>query len=144
MLLYNRIDISEEIDLAKSNKSKEHVICHYCFFNHEFKFQDYACNACHELTMLCLNISNITIIAVKNVDYHCIIHNISKSEVINLLVKYIVLVFSPLITVFLHFLFSIYKMVDIMDIYRYLNISIGTVIKNPEMLEFVPDRRQSK
>ena len=85
MLLYNRIDISEEIDLAKSNKSKEHVICHYCFFNHEFKFQDYACNACHELTMLCHNISNITIIAVKNVDYHCIIHNISKSEVINLL-----------------------------------------------------------
>ena len=35
-------------------------------------------------------------------------------------------------------------MVDIMDIYRSLNISIGTVIKNPEMLEFVPDRRQSK
>ena len=35
-------------------------------------------------------------------------------------------------------------MVDIMDIYRSLNISIGTVIENPEMLEFVPDRRQTK
>ena len=31
-----------------------------------------------------------------------------------------------------------------MDIYRSLNISIGTVIKNPEMLEFVPDHRQTK
>ena len=34
--------------------------------------------------MLCLNISDITIITVKNVDYFCIIHN-SKSEAINLL-----------------------------------------------------------
>ena len=37
------------------------------------------------------------------------------------------------------FLFSINKMVDIMDIYISLNISIGTVMKNPEMLKFVPD-----
>ena len=29
------------------------------------------------------------------------------------------------------FLFSIYKMVDIIDIYKSLNISIGTVMKNP-------------
>ena len=30
-------------------------------------------------------------------------------------------------------------MVYIMDIYKYLNVSIGTVMKNPEMLKFVPD-----
>ena len=35
--------------------------------------------------MLRLNISGITIITVKYADYHCIIHNISKSEAINLL-----------------------------------------------------------
>ena len=35
--------------------------------------------------MLCLNISDIAIITVKNVDYRCIIHNISKSEAVNLL-----------------------------------------------------------
>ena len=35
--------------------------------------------------MLCLNISDIAIITVKNVDYCCIMYNISKSEVINLL-----------------------------------------------------------
>ena len=61
------------------------MICHYWFFNREFKFEDYVCNGCHDLAMLCLNISNITIITVKNVDYRCIIHNISKSEAINLL-----------------------------------------------------------
>ena len=35
--------------------------------------------------MLCLKISEITVITVKNVDYRCIIHNISKSEANNLL-----------------------------------------------------------
>ena len=42
-------------------------------------------NGCHNLTMLSVNISDIAIITVKNVDYRCIIHNISKSEAINLL-----------------------------------------------------------
>ena len=35
--------------------------------------------------MLCLNNSDVAIINVKKVDYRCIIDNISKSEVINLL-----------------------------------------------------------
>ena len=35
--------------------------------------------------MLSVNESNIAIITIRNVDYHCIIHNISKSEAINLL-----------------------------------------------------------
>ena len=61
------------------------MICHYFFFRHEFKFQDYVCNGCHDLTILSVNINNIAIITVKNVDYHCIIHNISKSEASNLL-----------------------------------------------------------
>ena len=56
-------------------------------FMHGFEFQNYVCNGCHDLTILCLNISDITIIAVKTVDYRCIIHDISKSEAINLLKK---------------------------------------------------------
>ena len=35
-------------------------------------------------------------------------------------------------------------MVDSMDIYKSLNINIGTVIKNPEMLKFVPDHLKTK
>ena len=66
-----RIDKSKGIDLAKSRKSKECMICRYWFFDHGFKFQDYVCNVCHDLTMLCLNISDITISNVKNVDYCC-------------------------------------------------------------------------
>ena len=35
-------------------------------------------------------------------------------------------------------------MVDIVDIYKSLKFSIGTVMKNPEMLKFVPDRLKTK
>ena len=68
MLYYDTKDISKWIDLAKSNNSKECMICHYFFSNHGFKFQDSVCNGCHDLTMLRLNISDIAIITVKNVD----------------------------------------------------------------------------
>ena len=37
------------------------------------------------LAILSVNISDIAIITIKNVYYRCIIHNISKSEAINLL-----------------------------------------------------------
>ena len=65
----DRIDISEGIDLAKSNNTKECMICHYWFFNHGFKFQDSICHGCHDVTTLSVNISDIAIISVKNVYY---------------------------------------------------------------------------
>ena len=61
------------------------MICHYWLFNHGFELQDFVCNGCQDLAMLNVNISNIAIITIKNVDYCCIIHNISKSEAINIL-----------------------------------------------------------
>ena len=35
-------------------------------------------------------------------------------------------------------------MVDIMDVRKSFNISIGTVMKNPEMIKFVPDQLKTK
>ena len=120
------------------------MICQFWIFNHGFKFQCNVfqcnvCNGCHDLTMWGLNIRNTTIITVKNINYHCIIHSISKFEAIHLLknlflkvvniYKDIVLNFSLLKNFFVIFLFSIQKIVDSMDIYKSLNISIRTVIK---------------
>ena len=85
MLYYNRIGISEEVVHTTSNRSKECMISHYCFFNHGFTFQDSVCNGSHDLIILYLNISYIAIITVKNVDYHFLICNISKSKTMNLL-----------------------------------------------------------
>ena len=89
MLYYDRIDLSVGIDVAKSNNSKEYTVWHYCFFNHGFKFKNSVCNGCHDLTMLCLNISDVAIITVKGNDNGCIILNISKSEAIRLLKNYV-------------------------------------------------------
>ena len=61
------------------------MICHYWCFNHGFKFQDTKSNGCHDLMILGLNISNIAITTVKNVDCRCVIHDISKSEAVDLL-----------------------------------------------------------
>ena len=85
MLYYDRINMSEGIDPTKSNKGRECIIFHHFFFSHRFKFQDYVCNGCYDLAMLSVNRSDVAIITVKNVDYCCIIYNISKSGAINLL-----------------------------------------------------------
>ena len=51
MLEYDRIDISEGIDVNKTNASKECDICHYCYFKDiGFKYKPYLCNGCHDLT----------------------------------------------------------------------------------------------
>ena len=39
--------------------------------------------------MLCLNISDIAIITVKNVNYSCILYNINKSESIHILENFV-------------------------------------------------------
>ena len=57
-------------------------------FNHGIEFPDSICNDCHDLTILCLDISDIAIITVKGVDYHCIIHEINESEAIHFLENY--------------------------------------------------------
>ena len=43
-LYFDRIDVSEEIDVNKTSASKEFDICHYWYFlNKVFKFQPYVC-----------------------------------------------------------------------------------------------------
>ena len=50
MLEYERIDISEGIDLNKTNLSKDCDICHCWYFKYfGFKYQPYLCNGCHDL-----------------------------------------------------------------------------------------------
>ena len=53
MLQYERIDVSEGIDLNKSDKSKECMICYYWYFKDiAYKYKPYICNRCHDLSMM--------------------------------------------------------------------------------------------
>ena len=86
------------------------MICHYWFFNQGFNFQDYLCNGFHDLTMLSVNISDIAINTVKDVDYCCIIHKISKSEAMSskILFSNIVGVYKKILSVFFNYFCLVY------------------------------------
>ena len=86
MLYYDRIDVSEGIDVNKTSASKECDICHYWYFlNYSFKFQPNVCNRYHDLLMMSINLSNIAILNIKGSHYRCIIRLISKNKAINLM-----------------------------------------------------------
>ena len=62
MLYYDRIDVSEGIDVNKTSESKECDICHHSYFlNYSFKFQPNVCDRCHDLLMMSMNPSHISI-----------------------------------------------------------------------------------
>ena len=86
MLYYDRIDISEDIDVNKTNNSKECINCRYWYFLYkEFKFQPNVCNEFHDVLMMSIDFINLTISNIQVADYHSISTGISKYEVINLL-----------------------------------------------------------
>ena len=88
ILYYDRIDISEGIDVNKTRESKECNICDYWYFPDKgFKFHPDVCNGCHNVLMMSMDLSDIAILNIKGADYHCIISRISKSEAVNLLQK---------------------------------------------------------
>ena len=50
MFQYERMDVSEGIDVNKTSGSKECMLCHYWFFqNIGFKSEQYVCNECLDL-----------------------------------------------------------------------------------------------
>ena len=86
MLYFDRIDLSEGVDINKTSASKKCDICHYWYLlSFSFKLQPNACNRCHDLLMTSMNLSNIAILNIKGSDYDCIIILISKNEAINLM-----------------------------------------------------------
>ena len=86
MLYFDRIDISEGINVNKISPSKECDICHYWhFLCYSFKFQPNVCNRCDDLLMMSMSLSDIAILNNKGLDYRCIISLIRKIEAINLM-----------------------------------------------------------
>ena len=63
---YNRIDISEVIDVDKVNGSKECDICHYWYFKDiGFRYEPHLCNGCHDLMQKAISFKNVTVARVK-------------------------------------------------------------------------------
>ena len=84
MVQYEKIDVSEGIDVNKTSVSKEYMLCHYGYFKDVgFKFQPHVCNKCHDILMTAYKLKNIAILNVKGVDFRCILLGISEDESVN-------------------------------------------------------------
>ena len=84
MLQYERIYVSEGINVNKTNASKECMLCHYWYFkNVRFKFELHVCNKCHDVLVTAYELKNIVILSVKGVDFRCILWGISRNEAVH-------------------------------------------------------------
>ena len=86
MLEYDRIGISEGIDVGKTSLSKECDMCYYSYFkNIAFKHEPYLCNGCHDLMQKAMSFNNVPIVYVKG--NACRIHfwYMGKDDAINIL-----------------------------------------------------------
>ena len=84
MLEYERIDISEGIDVNKTNLSKECDICHYWYFKDiGFKYEKYLCNGCHDLMQKAMSFNNVAIVYVKGNAYRINFWYMSKDVAID-------------------------------------------------------------
>ena len=84
MLQYEKIDVSEGIDVNKTSASKEYELCHYWFFKDiGFKFEEYVCNKCHDLLTVAYSLKNIAISNARGATFWCILMGISKNEGLN-------------------------------------------------------------
>ena len=81
MLQYQKVDVSEGIDVNKTSASKECDLCLYWFFKDVgFKFEEHVCSGCHELLTMTHFLKNIAILNTKGATFRCLLMGISKNE----------------------------------------------------------------
>ena len=81
MFRYQKIDVSEGIDINKTSASKEWELCHYWFFKDiGFKFEEDICNKFHDLLTMAYSLKNIAILNAKGASFRCTLMGISKNE----------------------------------------------------------------
>ena len=65
MSYYDKIDVSERIDVKRTSASKGCDVCHYWYFlNYSFMFQPNVCNACYGLLMMSIQFRDYAILKV--------------------------------------------------------------------------------
>ena len=70
MLEYEKVDISEGIDVNKSSNSKVYSICQFRYIiDKNFNYEPYLCNGCHGMSIKVVNIKNLALIYSKGNAY---------------------------------------------------------------------------
>ena len=86
MLEYDRINISEGIDVNKTSLLEEWGNCRYVYFKDiGFKYEPYLYNGCHDLMQEAMSFNNVAIFYVKGSAYRIIFWYMSKDNAINIM-----------------------------------------------------------
>ena len=87
MLEYDRIDISEGIDINKCEEtSRRGSLCNFFYFlDKNFSYGPYLCNGCHDMSSKTVSMQNLTIINHNGNHYRVNFAFISKKGAYNLI-----------------------------------------------------------
>ena len=87
MLEYDRIDISEGIDIKKCKEIfRERSLCKfYYFLDKNFNYGPYLCNGCHDMSLKSVSMKNLAIISHNGNHYHVNFAFMSKNDAYNLI-----------------------------------------------------------
>ena len=81
MIEYERIGILEGIDINKTNKSKECMLCRYWFFlDKNFRNGPYLCDGCYNIMQKSIDSKNIDIVYIKGNAYRIHFWYMSKHK----------------------------------------------------------------
>ena len=79
MQQYEKMNVSEGIDVNKTSGSKECKLCHYWFFKDVgFKFEEHVFNRCHDLLTMAYSLKNIPILSGKGATFRCLLMGVMK------------------------------------------------------------------
>ena len=86
MLEYDRINLSEGLDINKTSASKKCGICHYWhFLNKNFSYEPYLCNGCHNSLQKAASFDNVAIVSIKGNGYRIHFWYMTKNDAISIM-----------------------------------------------------------
>ena len=89
MLEYNRKCISEGININKTNKSKECILCYYWYFlDKNFSYGPDLCDGCFNIMQKSIDFKNTAIVYVKGSIYRIHFWYMSKRKAISLITNF--------------------------------------------------------
>ena len=93
MLEYDRIDLSEGIDVNKCEEtSRKCDLCKfYYFLNKNFNYQMYICDGCHDISIKAISMQNIAIIYHGGNAYRVNFMFMSRNDAFNLIKSSIII-----------------------------------------------------
>ena len=93
MLEYDRIEVSEIIDVNKTNELCAWIIWNYYFLKINFRFQPKWFDGCHDLIQKASSFNYMAFVSIKGNDYRIwniwyMISDMSKDETVNIMNNY--------------------------------------------------------